>query len=519
MSGVHPMIVFIRCIHALPGGFKDTVTSSLSTRPTSTANLELAMSSQAFLERLLFNRNTLLAFIPEKVFSSKVLRSKEVQLNLRCAMAELGGTRFQSEAIDLISFSGGERKEALKAYRERSTLRLSELSADKLQTLFEKAWPPIAYDSRIIDNMRTLSAQYADAFDSRELEAFLDCAFANLELFKTMKPGREAFRDALMLERFQDSYLWGMDIWEADTVPEFEQPPLLELVERLADAFASQGYASGVISDFIDKSSDCFGLLIAAKMRKKLSHPTMRYEHEYFERLEDEGYTSSALSYFKRLCEDEDAYPTPEDAYRELLYATSKGTLIYNIVISALYGPASAVDNCYIEKPHVPTRITAAWKEPLRPVGPLQAGRGEAVIREVSVGSAYNVALINLDNLPLQESLLITVVGREFQTPTCNRPSEEPGSLSEKLRVEETEEKFYSCGGEATSVRHCGIYSIGGKVHIVDLGSTNGTRLYRAGGLTVEVPTDAKIDSGKCCGIALERGDLIVLPETVFEVL
>lgn len=108
------------------------------------------------------------------------------------------------------------------------------------------------------------------------------------------------------------------------------------------------------------------------------------------------------------------------DAYRESFYTCSslwnarKGAMIYNVIISAFFGPKSALKNCYADElahteiaPFVPRELSVA--------GALERGRGEALIRQVLPGdTAYTVCLINLDALPERASELIIIIGREF---------------------------------------------------------------------------------------------------------
>ena len=215
------------------------------------------------------------------------------------------------------------------------------------------------------------------------------------------------------------------------------------------------------------------------------------------------------------------------DAYRESFYTCSslwnarKGAMIYNVIISAFFGPKSALKNCYADElahteiaPFVPRELSVA--------GALERGRGEALIRQVLPGdTAYTVCLINLDALPERASELIIIIGREFGGEIRSLPASQDVAAvfaaSASAIDAENNENFYPTDLPADSARHVGIYAIDGKVFAVDLASSNGTIIRRATGEVMYLGTRDR--EGEVPSAPLMRGDRIYLGDSEFDVL
>lgn len=469
------LIVLRDALYELPGGFKDTTRTYRSDReaggcPTS---IEHVSDAQMFVERALFNRNSLVGVLPENVFSARLAVNPERQLVFRCALAEFGASAFQGKHIDLEELAGDQLQKARESYGN-SPLRLSEKGDDKLRRDFCHGWPPIDYDNKTVKLITAIRKKYTDVFNDAELDRFLERIERDQERYRNMAPGADAFKKIMQTERGQDTLLWGLDLWDRfEDDPALGKPPVEELVGRLADAFRHAGYHEATV--------------------------------RYFE--------NTTLESF--------------DAYRESFYTCSslwnarKGAMIYNVIISAFFGPKSALKNCYADElahteiaPFVPRELSVA--------GALERGHGEALIRQVLPGdTAYTVRLVNLDALPERASELIVIIGREFGGEVRPLPASQDAAAAFAASASaidaEDNESFYPTDLPADSARHVGIYAIDGKVYAVDLASSNGTIIRRVTGEAVYLGTHDR--EGEVPSALLKRGDRIYLGDSEFDVL
>lgn len=469
------LIVLRDALYELPGGFKDTTRAYRSDRelgggPTS---IEHVSDAQMFVERALFNRNALVGVLPESVFSARLVANPERQLVFRCALAEFGASAFQGKNIDLEELSGARLQKARESYGN-SPLRLSEKGDDKLRRDFCHGWPPVDYDNKTMKLIAAMREQYTDVFDDAELDRFLERTKRDQARYQHMMPGADAFKKIMQTERGQDTLLWGLDLWDRfEDDPALGRPPVEELVARLAAAFRRAGYHEATVRYF--------------------ENTTL----ESFDAYRDSFYTCSSL------------------------WNARKGAMIYNVVISAFFGPKRALKNCYADElarteiaPFVPRELAVA--------GVLERGRGEALIRQLLPGNrAYTVRLVNLDALPEQGSELIVIIGREYGGEVRALPASQDAAAafaaSEEARAAESSENFYPTDLPADSARHVGIYAVDGTVFAVDLASSNGTIVQRATGERVYLGTHER--EGEVPSAPLMRGDRLYLGDSEFDVL
>lgn len=465
------VIVLRDALETLPGGFRDTTEvyrHEAAGRPTS---IEHYSSAQMFVERALFNRNSLLGCLPEDIFSARLANDRERQLVFRCALAEFGGASFRRNGIDLESFSGERLKQAKKDYGN-SPLRLHEKREDKLRDDFCKGWPPIEYDKKTIELINSINSRYKDVFIDENLQRFLKREELEMERYRVMQPGPEAFKKILQTERGQDSVLWGLNLWDIfEDDSELGRPPVVELVGRLGQSFRNAGYHESTV--------------------------------EYFEKTTLASFSEYRDSYYG--CSS--------------LWNAKKGAVIYNIVISAFYGPKSAMRNCYSDE-IAATQIADCIPRSLNATGPLKRGRGEAVIRQLLPnGVAHVVEVVNLDSLPEKGPRLITIIGREYGGFIKDIDDTEDFVIaaSREMAVFENSDNFYPTDYPADSARHLGIYSIDGIVHIADLASSNGTTLVRLDGDTIQLGEGVARDHPYSA--EARRGDRLFLGDSEFELI
>lgn len=465
------VIVLRDSLGTLPGGFQDTTEVYRREATGGPTSIEHYSSAQMFVERALFNRNSLVGCLPEDVFAKRLIEDRERQLVFRCALAEFAASAFQKGKVDLESIAGDKLKQAKTSYGN-SPLRLREKREDKLREDFCKGWPPIEYDEKTIGLIDSIRKQYVDVFVDESLDRFLRREARDLERYRSMQPGPEAFKKILQTERGQDSILWGLSLWDRFEDDEsLGRPPVEELVLRLGRSFRNAGYHESTV--------------------------------EYFER------TTMASFYEYR-----DSYYSCSS-----LWNARKGAVIYNIVISAFYGPKSALRNCYAEE-MVATQVASSVPRSLSVTGVLQRGRGEMVIRQIlPKGITRIVEVVNLDNLPEEAPCLIAIIGREYGGAIKEIDCEGDFVIAavKQLAESETSENFYPTDLPADSARHVGLYSIRGTVYIADLASSNGTTLIRQEGENVQLGEGAAGDHPYSA--EARRGDRIFLGDSEFELL
>lgn len=465
------VIVLRDSLDTLPGGFRDTTAVYRYEAEGKPTSIEHYSPAQMFVERALFNRNSLLGCLPEDVFSDRLALDRERLLVYRCALAEFGASAFQKRGVDLETLSGDELKRARESYGN-SPLRLHDKSEDKIRDEFCKGWPPASYDKKTLDLIEAVRSEYGEVFSEDKLERFLEAERRELQRYEGMAPGPEAFKKILQTERGQDSLLWGLDLWDTfDDDPSLGKPPVEELVYRLGQSFRKSGYHESTV--------------------------------EYFERTTLESFDEYMRSFFD--CSS--------------LWNARKGAVIYNIVISSFFGPKSALKNCYSDE-IAKTQIADYIPRDMSVTGPLKQGGGEAVIRQILPGGVIRVVdVVNLDNLPENEPCLIAIVGREYGGEV--RYAEWVGDpvleAAKKLSKNETEANFYPTDLPADSARHMGLYSFDGVIYIIDLASSNGTTIVRPDGTTVHLGRGAGGDHPYRA--LAHRGDRVFLGDSEFELL
>ena len=487
------VIVLRDALYDLPGGFKDTARvyreDLAGAAPTS---VEYGSDALMFVERALFNRNSLASTLPESVFAPRLVADRERQLAFRCAAAEFGASAFTAKGVDLEELTGDKLRRARESYGN-SPLRLAEKGDDKLRQEFCKGWPPAAYDKKTIAQLRALRERYADAFDADELDRFLARAERDRARFESMEPGADAFKKMLQTERGQDSMLWGLDLWDRfDADPELGRSPVAELVARLAGVFRTQGHSEAAV--------------------------------RYFERTTLDSFDAYRASFME--C--------------DALWNARKGAVIYNVVISAFFGPKQALRDCYAAET-ARTELTGFVPRELAAAGPLVRGGGEALVRQILPGNVtYLARVVNLDALPERGCALLFVIGREFGGEARPLPAygaegcdELAGAVrgadaeleaaavafafSDEAHACETNENFYPTDQPADSARHVAVCAVDGRVVLVDLASSNGTTLGRADGSQVDLGHDPAM--GERPAAAAYRGDRIYLGDSEFEIL
>ena len=308
-----------------------------------------------------------------------------------------------------------------------------------------------------------------------------------------MEPGADAFKKMLQTERGQDSMLWGLDLWDRfDADSELGRSPVAELVARLAGAFRAQGHSEAAV--------------------------------RYFERTTLDSFDAYRASFME--C--------------DALWNARKGAVIYNVVISAFFGPKQALRDCYAAET-ARTELTGFVPRELAATGPLVRGGGEALVRQILPGNVtYLARVVNLDALPERGSALLFVIGREFGGEARPLPAygaegcDEPAgaargadteleaaavafAFSDEAHAHETNENFYPTDQPADSARHVAVCAVDGRVVLVDLASSNGTTLRRADGSQVDLGHDPAM--GERPAAAAYRGDRIYLGDSEFEIL